>query len=50
MQMEGDLRIMKVQQKVSGLFRSYGSAVSFCCIRSFTSAAKKQGANIIDSI
>jgi transposase len=47
---ESDLRMVKVPQKISGLFRSYGGAVSFCCIRSFISTAKKQGSNIIDSI
>jgi transposase len=42
--------MMKVQQKISGTFRSYEGAVSFCRIRSYISTVKKQGGNVIIAI
>ncbi len=47
---ERDIRMVKVQQKISELFRSLCGAEYFCIIRSFISTAKKQGFNIIDSL
>jgi len=47
---ERDIRMFKVQQKISGLFRSFSGAEQFCLIRSFLSTARKQGYNIIDAI
>lgn len=47
---ERDIRMIKLQQKISGLFRSKAGAEEFCIIRSFISTAKKQGLNIIDAI
>jgi transposase len=47
---ERDIRMVKVQQKISGLFRSFSGAEQFCLIRSFMSTARKQGYNIIDAI
>ena len=49
-QAEGDIRMMKLRQKISGGFRSAEGAEDFAAIRSFLSTAKKQGWVIIDAI
>ena len=47
---ERDLRMAKVQQKISGTFRSPDGASAFCRTRSYISTTRKNAVNAIEAI
>lgn len=47
---ERDLRMLKLQQKISGCFRTTTGAATFCRIRSYLSSARKQSRSVLTAL
>jgi transposase len=49
-QAERDVRMLKIQQKVSGSFRSDRGADAFACLRGYLSTLRKQGVALLAAL
>ena len=49
-QAERDIRMVKLQQKISGTWRTLDGARSYCAIRSFISTMKRHGQPVLDGL
>ena len=47
---ENDIRMTKVQQKISGCFRSMKGAQTFCTVRGYLSSCKKQDVSASEAL